>query len=57
MAHPQHLEGKIPKQDEFEAYVLDVIKSEHPEWIEPDGDCARCVAYYHSLDHAIQLVE
>lgn len=42
---------------EFEQYVLDVIKKEHPEWVESDGTCPRCMDYYRSLDNAIQLTE
>lgn len=42
---------------EFEQYVLDVIKKEHPEWVESDGACPRCLDYYRSLDSAIQITE
>ena len=42
---------------EFEKYVLDVIKKEHPEWVAPDGACMQCIDYYKSLDEVVQLVE
>lgn len=57
MAHWQDVAAGSRTLEDFEAYVLDVIKSEHPEWIEPNGDCSRCVAYYRSLDYAIELLE
>ena len=45
--------------DEFfsiaEKYVLEVIKSEHPEWVENNGICRKCVEYYKALDNAIKL--
>ena len=47
--------------DEFhydaERYVLEVIKKDHPEWVESDGACEPCMDYYKSLDKAVQLVE
>jgi len=29
-----------------EQHILDEIKAKHPEWIEKDGLCGKCVAYY-----------
>ncbi len=37
----------------IEKYVLDTIKSEHPEWIESSGGCKKCVEYYKALDNAV----
>ncbi len=42
---------------EFEQYVLNVIEEEHPEWVEPDGSCPRCVHYYQSLDHVFEPLD
>lgn len=36
-----------------EKYVLDLIRSEHPEWIESNGACKKCVEYYKALDNAV----
>lgn len=29
-----------------EGHILDEIKSNHPEWVEDDGICQKCVDYY-----------
>lgn len=36
-----------------EQAVIDLIKRDHPEWVQPDGACAKCVEYYESLDDAV----
>ena len=38
-----------------EQYLLDVIKAEHPDWVEENGACKKCVEYYHALDHAVLI--
>ena len=38
-----------------EKYVLDLIESEHPEWVESDGACRKCVEYYNALDVAVKI--
>ena len=30
----------------IETHIIDQIKAEHPEWIEEDGLCQKCVDYY-----------
>ena len=30
-------------------YVMDAIKKEHPEWVEEDGACPKCMQYYKRL--------
>lgn len=30
-------------------YVIDRIKSEHPDWVEEDGACPKCIKYYRKL--------
>ena len=37
-------------QEEAERFVLALIRQEYPEWVEADGTCPRCLAYYESLD-------
>ena len=39
--------------DIAEQYMLEVIKSEHPDWVEKDGSCKRCEEYYLYLDEFI----
>ena len=41
--------------DIAEQYLLEIIKSEHPEWVEDDGSCSRCEEYYNHLDDLIEL--
>ena len=40
-----------------EQVVLDMIRKEHPEWIESNGACPRCLGYYESLTDAVQIDE
>lgn len=38
-----------------EDYVLDLIEAEHPEWVESDGACIKCIEYYYALDKAVKI--
>jgi hypothetical protein len=38
-----------------EQAVIDLIKRNHPEWVEPDGACKKCIEYYESLDDAVSF--
>lgn len=38
-----------------EDYLLDLIETEHPEWVESDGACIKCIEYYYTLDKAVTL--
>lgn len=29
--------------------AMEMIKKRHPDWVEQDGACQKCVAYYESL--------
>ena len=29
-----------------ETHIVDVIKADHPEWVESSGLCSQCLAYY-----------
>ena len=31
-----------------EKHVIDLIKHDHPEWIETSGICKKCVEYYRA---------
>ncbi|RMG51917.1 MAG: hypothetical protein D6723_09720 [Acidobacteria bacterium] len=33
----------------LENHIIDAIGQEHPEWIESDGACSRCVEHYRSI--------
>lgn len=30
-------------------YIINRIKTDHPEWVEKDGACPRCIEYYKKL--------
>jgi hypothetical protein len=32
--------------DHTEKHVVDVIKKDHPEWVEKNGICHKCEGYY-----------
>lgn len=29
-----------------EKHIVDIIKRKHPEWVEKDGICRKCLDYY-----------
>jgi hypothetical protein len=47
--------------DELQAYVQlqqemrEALRKEHPEWIEPDGECPTCEAYESRLAELLGL--
>jgi len=32
--------------DHTEKHIMDEIKANHPDWVEKDGVCQKCVDYY-----------
>ena len=32
--------------DHTEKHVIDLIKHDHPDWVEKDGVCQKCAEYY-----------
>lgn len=32
-----------------ESYVIQEIKARHPEWVEADGNCPKCLAHFEML--------
>ena len=37
--------------------LLQMIKRDHPEWVESDGSCQKCAEYYDSLDAMVEVIE
>ena len=35
-------------KDAYE-WLVNKIKEEHPEWVEKDGACPKCIEYYKKL--------
>ena len=33
-----------------EQFLLNMIRTEHPEWVDKNGLCPRCIEYYRKLD-------
>lgn len=38
-----------------EQALIDFIKEKNPEWVESDGACEKCIAYYNDLDKAVVI--
>ena len=34
--------------DHTEKHVLELVKTDHPDWVESSGICQKCVEYYRS---------
>jgi len=37
------------ESEELRKYTIEIIKSQHPEWVEEDGACPKCWEYYGKL--------
>jgi len=40
---------KIDTYTELKQQIHDDLRAQHPEWIEPDGDCPTCDSYESRL--------
>lgn len=40
-----------------EQWLLAEIRKQHPDWVEKNGICAKCVAYYRGLDNVFKQEE
>lgn len=38
--------GLVPLTEHTERHIVDLIKIKHPEWIEDNGVCKKCLDYY-----------
>ena len=34
--------------DHTEKHIVDLIKHDHPDWVDKDGLCKKCLEYYHA---------
>lgn len=41
----------LDPRHEIEHFVMQSIMESHPEWVDEDGCCEKCIEYYESLDH------
>jgi len=35
-------------RDHMNKHIVELIKTDHPEWVEDSGSCRKCVEYYES---------
>ncbi|NQT90251.1 MAG: hypothetical protein HQ558_03255 [Candidatus Omnitrophica bacterium] len=45
---PRDLSEILPHTEE---HITEIIKRDHPDWVEADGVCKRCHEYYKSQLH------
>ncbi len=36
--------------DKAEDWILATIRRSHPDWVEKDGSCSKCLAYYRTMN-------
>jgi hypothetical protein len=44
---------KIHSYGDLQQHIHDDLRSQHPEWIEPNGDCPTCETYERRLAELI----
>ena len=37
--------------DHTEKHIVDLVKHDHPDWVEKDGLCQKCLEYYKAELH------
>lgn len=42
-------ELKYPLHESVDRVVVDWIKRQHPDWVEEDGTCQRCLDFYREV--------
>ena len=47
-------ESSISLEEQVEASVIDMIKTNNPEWVESDGSCEKCMEYYERLEEMVE---
>jgi hypothetical protein len=50
-AFPGEVQGYVPLQRE----IHEALRKEHPEWVEPNGDCPMCEIYEARLAKLLAL--
>jgi hypothetical protein len=40
---------QVPSYVELQRQIHDALRVEHPEWVEPNGDCPTCESYESRL--------
>ena len=45
MNTPASMPGELHSYVQLQREIHDALRKEHPEWIEPNGDCPTCDSY------------
>jgi len=48
--------GEIHSYAELQQQMHDALRAEHPEWVQPNGDCPTCESYESRLAELLGLV-
>lgn len=38
--------GLVALQDHTDEHIIDLLKADHPDWVEADGICQKCLDHY-----------
>ena len=49
--------GEVRSYAELQRQIRDVLRKQHPEWIEQDGDCPTCQSYESRFAELLELFE
>ena len=47
--------NKVPAYVQLQQQMHEALRKEHPEWVEPNGDCPMCEAYESRLAELLAL--
>jgi hypothetical protein len=46
---------EIPSYTHLQQQIHDALRVQHPEWVEPNGDCPTCESYESRLAQLLRL--
>jgi hypothetical protein len=49
--------GEIHSYAELQRKIHEDLRAQHPEWVEPDGNCPTCECYERRLAESIDLFQ
>jgi hypothetical protein len=47
--------NKVPAYVQLQQQMHEALRKEHPEWVEPNGECPTCEAYESRLAELLRL--
>jgi len=47
--------GEIRSYTQLQQQIHDALRVQHPEWVEPNGDCPTCESYESRLAELLHL--